>query len=168
MSKIEPGTVYILETEGRFKVGHTYQDVKARVKQLQTGCPTKINIIDEIPSFFPGKLERAIHKILEPYRLHGEWFEPPDLSFMDFIGYIHKSEITGDFGLDFSDGPPFLRQSVNVELNNFSRKDNGTILLGSECITYSELEFNILRLTESLLKLLTWARQHGNLIRTPR
>jgi hypothetical protein len=56
---------------GMVKIGSAY-DPFERLKQLQTGSPTKL----KIEALLKGacKREREIHKLLAKHRVHGEWF----------------------------------------------------------------------------------------------
>lgn len=59
--------------EGYVKIGYT-TDVDSRIKQIQTGCPFKIEVI-EIWHGLTRKDEKTLHKAYDRYRTNGEWFE---------------------------------------------------------------------------------------------
>lgn len=73
--------LYILSIPGNYwKVGIAV-DVYDRVRQLQCGCPEKIEVecfvdpeIDGVPAY---RMEREMHLKLQPYRTYGEWFHAP-------------------------------------------------------------------------------------------
>ncbi len=72
---------YILQAAGTgsYKIGRS-DDVEARIKQLQTGCPNTLRLIVKIPNW--GYLERETHQRLSRYRIRigkGEWFAEPCL-----------------------------------------------------------------------------------------
>lgn len=69
--------VYIIIAKGtpRIKIGWS-ADVSKRVKELQTGCPYPIEVLNEIET--ECSTERELHKALQEYRVHGEWFELPE------------------------------------------------------------------------------------------
>ena len=68
--------VYVLHAGGFIKVGRT-GDVLARIKQLQCGCPSKIEpvvVFGKVPARVAGDVEKHIHFRLRGVRSHGEWF----------------------------------------------------------------------------------------------
>lgn len=65
-------SVYFVECAGRIKIGFS-NNVKARLQQLSTGAPGKLNLVATIPG--PHRLERAIHRHLKAHRVKGEWFD---------------------------------------------------------------------------------------------
>jgi hypothetical protein len=72
---LDPGYVYFaqLGDDGPVKVG-TAVDVEKRLQTLQTAAPGKLSLRAQMAG---GRaLEKYFHKRFEPYRLHGEWFEP--------------------------------------------------------------------------------------------
>jgi Meiotically up-regulated gene 113 len=54
------------------KIGFTAKDPLGRMKQLQTGNPSRLVML----GWFPGnqRLERQLHADMEEFRLSGEWF----------------------------------------------------------------------------------------------
>lgn len=68
------------------KVGYTKGDPRFRLRQLQTGCPTKLVLL----GWFPGSIEeeRALHADLAPHRLTGEWFAVNEASSPALAGPI--------------------------------------------------------------------------------
>lgn len=70
----------------KVKIGYS-QNVNARLDALQTGSPVKLLIIGS----FPGTVEDEgkLHKHLEKYRSHGEWFYMVD-EIIDIIETINK------------------------------------------------------------------------------
>ena len=54
------------------KIGFTKKHPIKRLKQLQTGCPSRL----VLRGWYPGSLEeeRKLHESLSSYRLEGEWF----------------------------------------------------------------------------------------------
>jgi hypothetical protein len=68
------GWIYIVgcyEPEA-IKIGFTRKDPRDRLKQLQTGNPTKLFLF----GWYPGsqREERRLHQQMERFRLSGEWF----------------------------------------------------------------------------------------------
>ena len=66
------GTIYFIRCMDRVKVGFTNK-IDDRIRVLGTACPYPIEII----ATFPGsrQFELFLHRIFEPMRRHGEWFE---------------------------------------------------------------------------------------------
>lgn len=68
--------VYFISDEESLKIGIA-NDVPKRLKQLQTGSSSKLNIIHVVPFNSRKeamKKERELHKKYEAFRLEGEWF----------------------------------------------------------------------------------------------
>lgn len=64
-------TVYFIECAGRIKIGYA-KDVRGRLKGLSTGSAHDLNLLASLDGSV--HFERAIHAVLKPYRLRGEWF----------------------------------------------------------------------------------------------
>jgi hypothetical protein len=58
---------------GRVKIGVTGGDPYARMKDLQTGSPVRLELLHQEPG--GREVERALHQVFTRYRLHREWFE---------------------------------------------------------------------------------------------
>jgi hypothetical protein len=58
-----------------YKIGYTTNTVEKRVKNIQTGCPYKISIIDVYLSEYSKVIEKTLHNILSHKKINGEWFE---------------------------------------------------------------------------------------------
>lgn len=71
---VKTESVYVIRAKGtnRYKIGFS-TDIGSRIASMQTGSPFPLELIHE----FEGTLsnEKAVHKMLASYRLHGEWFE---------------------------------------------------------------------------------------------
>ena len=67
--------IYLIKAEetNLYKIGYTAGATENRIKSMQTGCPYKLSIIEEIN----GTLEKEkwLHKIYKKNRKQGEWFE---------------------------------------------------------------------------------------------
>lgn len=67
--------LYIVQSDitGDIKIGRS-KNPRKRLKQLQTGSPTKLKLLVEIPN--AGYYEKILHKKLEKYKIRkrGEWF----------------------------------------------------------------------------------------------
>jgi len=74
-------SVYMLRVpDGHVKIGIAKNPL-GRLSTLQTGNHCRISVegfTDIDPSGIPAEaMERRIHDLLEPYRVHGEWFAAP-------------------------------------------------------------------------------------------
>jgi len=67
--------LYLIKEEGssNYKIGIS-KDPETRLKQLQTGNSNRLALVYTTKAENRYKEERKIHKILEAYKLHGEWF----------------------------------------------------------------------------------------------
>lgn len=74
------GFVYFIkdETTGFTKIGSAI-DIEKRLKTLQVGSSSKLNLQIRINDKDYIKLENKLHKILKGYRVHGEWFDLSDI-----------------------------------------------------------------------------------------
>jgi hypothetical protein len=81
--KLGPGTVYFLklvDSRGKhsfheYKIGFTENDVAERIRQLKTGNPFRITLVDAVKSEAAHFLERRMHARLAEFNTHLEWFE---------------------------------------------------------------------------------------------
>jgi hypothetical protein len=86
--KLGPGTVYFLklvDSRGKhsfqeYKIGFTENDVAERIRQLKTGNPFRITLVDAVKSEAAHFLERRMHARLTTFNTHLEWFEFTDPS----------------------------------------------------------------------------------------
>ena len=58
---------------GRVKIGYTDKCPKRRLKALQIGCPTELEL--EATAEGGQVFEQKVHRIFSKFRLHGEWFQ---------------------------------------------------------------------------------------------
>lgn len=63
---------------GDIKIGRS-KDPYKRLKQLQTGSSSKLNLIGVYPNC--GWREKSLHMMLESFRLEGEWFREEALNY---------------------------------------------------------------------------------------
>jgi hypothetical protein len=78
-SRVTGDCVYFIQgmKGGPIKIGHS-RDVEKRIKELQTGFPTKLIVLALLPG--SRSTEASLHRRFKKYRLHGEWFSPaPEL-----------------------------------------------------------------------------------------
>ena len=69
------GFIYAMRAGEFIKFGWA-KNVETRRLQLQTGCPTEIEVLASVG--WPRNYEKAIHAMHRESRTHGEWFEMND------------------------------------------------------------------------------------------
>lgn len=117
------GLIYIIGEEndsGLYKIGET-KNLKNRIKQLQTGNPNKLVVIDKFRCINRKIFEKILHKKYESNKKLGEWFEFTDdelvacITFTkDIINNKNKTVPIHNLQSKYSCGP------CNYECNNKS------------------------------------------------
>lgn len=72
------------------KVGYTKKNPLARMRDLQTGCPFKMNMLGF--AFGNQPMETQLHDVFEDYRKEGEWFE-----FSDYVARNVDHILTAEY-----------------------------------------------------------------------
>lgn len=71
------GYIYFAQAGEFVKIG-TAKDVAKRIRELQTGCPFRVSLLQVIPG--GAKTERLIHSRLSHLHVRGEWYtDTPEL-----------------------------------------------------------------------------------------
>lgn len=72
---LKTGTVYFIacEANGLVKIGYSSGPASRRLSGLQTGSPTRLTILAEVPG--TREDEKAWHSRFRHLRAHGEWFQ---------------------------------------------------------------------------------------------
>lgn len=84
--------VYLLKvSDDIYKIGVS-KNVNKRVKQLQTGNPDIIEIIETFPSQYPYKVESVLHRRYNYKNIHGECFKLDKKDIEDFKKYCLTCE----------------------------------------------------------------------------
>lgn len=67
--------IYFIQGQmsGLIKIGIS-QDPEARLRQMQSGSPEELSLLKQVKGYHED--EKMLHKRLDDYRVHGEWFEP--------------------------------------------------------------------------------------------
>ena len=84
-----------------YKIGFS-KNSRKRVKQLQTGCPYQLEIMNIYePQKFPYKVEKIMHRSMSIYKrdvdstkLKGEWFDLKNEQIVNFLSNCKKAEET--------------------------------------------------------------------------
>lgn len=96
------GYIYLFESVSdviQYKIGYTKnkKTLKKRVKQLQTGNPNKITIINFFPTIHKRKVETTLHNMYSTKRLCGEWFDLDVIDVKNFSETCLKIEENFNF-----------------------------------------------------------------------
>lgn len=78
--------IHALETT-RYKIGRA-EDPEKRLKELQTGSPFPLRVINVIDTCWDKRAERDLHNTFGEYRVCGEWFDLPE----DAVNYLTNCE----------------------------------------------------------------------------
>lgn len=86
------GFIYIIKAEKHVKIGIA-DDIKNRLRQIQSTCPIKLEIINFWKISNVYYYENLLHKRYKQYRVHGEWFVLPekDINFLSMVGDIKEA-----------------------------------------------------------------------------
>lgn len=88
--------IYLLKTVNNdqilYKIGYTTGSVKNRIKNLQTGCPYKIEVVYTYNSSYSKILETTLHNIYSHKKTHGEWFNLDLTDEVNFTKICEKYE----------------------------------------------------------------------------
>ncbi len=80
--KNKPNKIYIFKANKYYKIGKC-NNVKRRVKQLQTGCMFDIEILDYFEVTDATKTEKELHEKYKHKQIKGEWFKLTKKDVMD-------------------------------------------------------------------------------------
>jgi hypothetical protein len=58
-----------------YKIGYTTNSVNKRIRELQTGCPYKITLVETYSSEYANKIETTLHNFFSHKNTYGEWFD---------------------------------------------------------------------------------------------
>jgi len=90
--------LYVLKTGASFyKIGLA-SEIKNRISQLQTGCPTPIETVALHDVLFPRKIEALSHRAMKQYAIRGEWFEVPNDRLDAFLAEVSDLVARGNAG----------------------------------------------------------------------
>ncbi len=81
-----PGYVYFIKADnGLIKIGRT-QNIGQRMKELKTMSPEKLTLFHSVKCINYIEAEKKAHFIFDVYRVHGEWFDVPELFQNEILG----------------------------------------------------------------------------------
>lgn len=100
--------VYLAKQDGTelYKIGITKKNPVDRLKQLQTGNPTPLRLIEQFETRFDYKLENALHKYFMTENIQDEWFELSEDMVNDFLNQCEKFEKAFQMFKDYEN--PFI------------------------------------------------------------
>jgi hypothetical protein len=86
--------VYLIKSEdtGFYKIGVTKKNPMIRLKELQTGNPHRLLLIDSFISKFGNKLEKTLHRKWSMLNESGEWFILEESDVKNFVNICKKTE----------------------------------------------------------------------------
>jgi hypothetical protein len=81
-----------INNEKLYKIGITRREVKKRLKELKTGNPANLKIVEIFESDYGTKIESQIHRLYSFKKIGGEWFELENEDIVNFISICKKIE----------------------------------------------------------------------------
>lgn len=80
------GIVYLIcdPLTDTFKIGVTKRDLNSRLKEIQTGNPSEVFVMNSFESNYPYKLEKMLHRHFFAKKTLNEWFS---LDVDDVLGF---------------------------------------------------------------------------------
>lgn len=72
-----------------YKIGVS-KNPSIRIKQLQTGNASKLELIHIFKTTFPYKIESSLHRKYSLQNIHNEWFQMTSIDVEDFINECEK------------------------------------------------------------------------------
>lgn len=69
------GTIYLISDGEFFKIGRTKKDVNKRLKELQTGNPSSLQIIHSVQVKNASSVESIMHRKYDYCKQINEWFD---------------------------------------------------------------------------------------------
>jgi predicted GIY-YIG superfamily endonuclease len=72
-----------------YKIGVS-KNPSTRIKQLQTGNASKLEIIHIFKTTFPYKIESSLHRKYSLQNIHNEWFEMSSIDIEDFLNECER------------------------------------------------------------------------------
>lgn len=86
------GYVYLIRNidDSTYKIGVTKHNPSKRLKQLQTGSSSQLDLVYSIEAEYPYRLEKMLHTHFSLQRKNNEWFSLDLDSLMNFPETCNK------------------------------------------------------------------------------
>lgn len=88
------GNVYLIydETNKKYKIGVTKNDVVMRLRKLQTGNPSVLSIKFIHRTDYMYRMETMLHNHFKQCKVLNEWFELTNSDVINFVAICHHYE----------------------------------------------------------------------------
>lgn len=154
--------VYLIASDefDSVKIGMSF-DVESRVKQIQTGCPYKVKLLDKMPSLFSRHIESELHEIFKDSRQSGEWFSltREDIEYLEWF-FISCQKVYEDYllgieehktMLDKIDSERQLNESliIHIDINGRNYKGGYDVMTNADFEVIAPTEKSASRLASS-------------------
>jgi len=85
--------IYLIKNseDDTYKIG-VAKKPNARLEQLQTGCPSKLLLIEIFQTEYAYKIEKTLHRYFSHFHKQGEWFSFSVVEECNFINTCKKIE----------------------------------------------------------------------------
>ena len=89
--------VYLIQSleDSTYKIGVS-KHPKKRIKELQTGNPSELRLVEAYQSEYANKIEKTLQRRYSYLRKEGEWFDMSISNEVSFINECKKIEETFD------------------------------------------------------------------------
>jgi hypothetical protein len=96
------GYVYLIRNleNDTYKIGVTKNDPQKRVKQLQTGCSSPLDLLYIYGTKYPYRLEKMLHTKFMLHKVEGEWYQLPQENVTSFLSICDNLQNTLNILLD--------------------------------------------------------------------
>jgi len=74
-----------MNDEKVYKIGFTKREIEDRIKEFKTGNSNELLVESFFVSKWAKKIEKALHRHFQQYRLEGEWFKLEQKHLADFL-----------------------------------------------------------------------------------
>lgn len=104
------GYVYLIRNleNDTYKIGVTKNAPQKRVKQLQTGCSSPLDLLWVYETMYPYRLEKMLHTHFSLYKVEGEWYKLPQEYVISFTKTCDRLQNTINVLLD----NPFFSKNI--------------------------------------------------------
>lgn len=116
--------IYVVGVDDKpVKIGSA-RNVDARVKELQIGCPAKLNVYLTVDAGFDvaRSIEMRAHGILKEHRLHGEWFDVDVEQAKAAIIKASESVMPDEIRIRLNDDDPLVWLEAEYELHPWAKE----------------------------------------------